>query len=426
MQQDPGKDAPRVIVRGPRRDRGTGVVFGVLLIALGVFTLLQRITHVNFSFVPLVVGITFLTAWGRNHRRGFLVAGGVLTGLGAGSLAGSFAPRSYGGFLSMTGLAFGFILAGVLSKRRGLLWEYVVAAGILFSTLLSNSFIAFSAPAARIAFPLSIIVIGSLLIFRSSVPQRFWRVTMAAAILVAILTPNATGFDVFPRFATGAEHRFSRVIGLPSAKNITITTDSIDVRVVTSTDAVSATLLGEGRGIRHVKRIVRSARVEVVPSEDSVSVTVSTERQRFGDSLVLELGIPPGLPDPSGSIAIETRSGDVAVAVRQDLKVHVVTETGDIAVNGFGAKGVFEHDFTSPDGSTGSLMIRTRSGYIALKQLDGAVPTPTPSSSPPAPVTTTSALAPLFTRYRPLQLSLVHRRPAFDRHPFGPLASWYN
>jgi hypothetical protein len=66
--------------------RTHGVVIGVVLILLGVATLLQRWFDIG-NFVVLMLGLGML-AWGSvSHRTGWIIPGGVLTGIGLGILA---------------------------------------------------------------------------------------------------------------------------------------------------------------------------------------------------------------------------------------------------------------------------------------------------------------------------------------------------
>ncbi|MCA1839650.1 MAG: DUF4097 family beta strand repeat-containing protein [Actinomycetota bacterium] len=438
-------EGPRVVVRRRRRDQGTGVVFGVVLIAIGAFTLLERITHLSFSFVPLVIGIAFLAGWSRNKFRGFLIAGGVLTGLGAGSLAGSFSPAAYSGFLSLSGLAAGFILAGALSRRSGLLWEYIVAGGLLFSAFISNSVVAFSPAVAQIVFPASVIVIGALLLFRSSIGKRPWKWLMAISLLVAISMFNATGFELSPGFNSRPSHvvTSTRRVAVPVADTYVIQADSLDI-VLSSADGHPAlTLKAGGSDASESRRVARSASVDVERHDGSVSVVIRPKSLPLGDSLTVQLSVPPGssieartksgdilsdardlmrltVSSRSGDVSLDgscqvcgfttrsgdvsarlsayselnitTGSGDVAVTIGQDPQIDVVTGSGQIALEGFGTGALFEHRFHRT-GSQGTMRLTTGSGDVSIRQLAKAPLSPSISPLPPAPGTTNTATA---------------------------------
>lgn len=60
------------------------LVPGLILIGLGIFLLITRFTQAGERFFPFTLGTIFIIVYLITRRRGFLIPGGILTGLGTG------------------------------------------------------------------------------------------------------------------------------------------------------------------------------------------------------------------------------------------------------------------------------------------------------------------------------------------------------
>ncbi|HEY8762209.1 MAG TPA: hypothetical protein VIP52_15010 [Candidatus Dormibacteraeota bacterium] len=90
---------------------------GVLLIVVGLVMLLATTTGVGGRLIPGAIGVCFLAAYAYQRRYGFLVAGSILIGLGAGVALDS----SLGGHGAavVTGLGLGFMAIFAIDSLRG-------------------------------------------------------------------------------------------------------------------------------------------------------------------------------------------------------------------------------------------------------------------------------------------------------------------
>lgn len=161
-------------------------LLGVLLIAVGVASLFERVFEVDISVMPLLVGLGLLFLWYRSKNRGLLIGGWVVTGLGTGILLESVF-RSFGTFafrgppfllgggsawidaLPVLGLAAGFLAIYGFDKSRPL-WAVIVAGvlGVLSGGKIIADSIEFFVPEMRaFVFPIILIAIGLLLIVRA-------------------------------------------------------------------------------------------------------------------------------------------------------------------------------------------------------------------------------------------------------------------
>jgi hypothetical protein len=114
--------------------RNHGIAAGVLLILLGVGTLLQRWFDVG-NFVVLLLGLGML-AWGSvSHRTGWIIPGGVLTGIGLGILAtqGPWQiPAADQNAIFLLCFAFGWCLITILSALFTCMqWWALIPGGIM-------------------------------------------------------------------------------------------------------------------------------------------------------------------------------------------------------------------------------------------------------------------------------------------------------
>ena len=114
--------------------RNHRIVAGVILIVFGAASLLQRWLDVG-NFIILLLGLGMLV-WGSvSHRTGWIIPGGVLTGIGLGILAmeGSwFFPLADQNGIFLVCFAFGWFLITILT---GLFtctqWWALIPGGIM-------------------------------------------------------------------------------------------------------------------------------------------------------------------------------------------------------------------------------------------------------------------------------------------------------
>lgn len=174
-----------------RRRRGSGgrVVFGVVLVILGVGALLRQMFPIDASFVPLAIGVGFLSVWILGPRiPGFLITGGVMVGVGAGIVGRSVLTGRLGDAAMLLGLGLGFSLIGALSRRGR--WAFIVGgilllvglgqAGFGIGSYLPGSFV-------RIALPTVVILVGVLLLTRHLMSRTVFRWLFFILIAIAAL-----------------------------------------------------------------------------------------------------------------------------------------------------------------------------------------------------------------------------------------------
>ncbi|MGH8246894.1 MAG: hypothetical protein ACREUU_10730 [Gammaproteobacteria bacterium] len=87
-------------------------VLGVILIVLGIVFLIGQRLNVGGEGVVAAIGLAFLTAYAFTRNYGFLVPGGIMTGLGIGII---YENRLNGeGAPVLLGLGLGFISIAVV------------------------------------------------------------------------------------------------------------------------------------------------------------------------------------------------------------------------------------------------------------------------------------------------------------------------
>lgn len=147
---------------------------GVILIALGALFFLVQVTDVGGEAVVAVIGGAFLVAYVFSRQYGFLVPGGIMTGLGLGILWQTQAGPADGGAV-VIGLGVGFlsifVIDLVVRGARGLWWP-IIPGGILtaIGVLIEADRVEILAELER-AWPLVVIAIGVTLVFRQMRPR---------------------------------------------------------------------------------------------------------------------------------------------------------------------------------------------------------------------------------------------------------------
>ncbi len=167
--ESPTPSSPTPGTPTPRRN--SGLVWGAILIAIGVFALLQQVVHLDLGlyFLPLLA-LIFLLAGVLGRRYGLIIPGGILAGIGAGALLieGPFKyleDPARGGVFMIT-FASGWLLITLASLLIGrqILWPLIPGAFMgLFGIILltgQNSFL------STVAWPVILIAIGLYLVLR--------------------------------------------------------------------------------------------------------------------------------------------------------------------------------------------------------------------------------------------------------------------
>ena len=106
---------------------------GAVLIALGALFFVVQVTGVGQEAVVAVIGGAFLVAYAITRQYGFLVPGGIMTGLGVGIVLQNQATAQEGGVVGI-GLGAGFLsiyLIDLLVRQGSALWWPIIPGGIL-------------------------------------------------------------------------------------------------------------------------------------------------------------------------------------------------------------------------------------------------------------------------------------------------------
>ncbi len=142
---------------------------GVVLIAIGVAFLLGQLLPNAGRFVPLLVGLIFLAVFLATRNYGFLVPGGIVTGVGAGIVLTMEDQGRVGGGLFLVSLGLGFVgifLLGALFRlRENHPWP-LIPGGILCTIGLITLGGTRYDEVARFAWPAVLIVLGLLFVVR--------------------------------------------------------------------------------------------------------------------------------------------------------------------------------------------------------------------------------------------------------------------
>jgi hypothetical protein len=147
----------------PRRS-----VAGIILIALGGLFLLGEYLRVGGEAIVALIGAAFLVAYALTRQYGFLVPGGIMTGLGIGII---YEDRvSAGGAPVLLGLGAGFVLIYAVSALRGRMpgdWWPLIPGGILaaIGLMLASDATGALAVVGR-WWPLVLVLVGLYIVLR--------------------------------------------------------------------------------------------------------------------------------------------------------------------------------------------------------------------------------------------------------------------
>ncbi|HEY5034544.1 MAG TPA: hypothetical protein VIJ30_05430 [Candidatus Dormibacteraeota bacterium] len=126
-----------VMVTNPNQVRRSRSSVGpVLLIVIGIGALLSNLGGDVFGggFVPFAVGVAFLVAYAATRKYGFLVPGGILTGIGAAILAATQLSATDTGAYAAIGGGIGFLLIyalDVVVSGTAARWWPVIPGGLM-------------------------------------------------------------------------------------------------------------------------------------------------------------------------------------------------------------------------------------------------------------------------------------------------------
>ncbi|TVP71274.1 MAG: hypothetical protein EA340_04850 [Nitriliruptor sp.] len=114
----------------------TNRVLGLLLIGLGGVLLLAATTNIGGEVVVGFIGVAFLVAYATTRTYGFLIPGGILTGLGTGLVLESLGVR---GDIVVLGLGLGFVAIAVVDQlvspgRPGWWWPFIPGGVLLLAS----------------------------------------------------------------------------------------------------------------------------------------------------------------------------------------------------------------------------------------------------------------------------------------------------
>jgi len=151
------------------------VAAGLALIVIGAALQLVQLRVITGDLTLLALGVALLAGYGFTGHYGLLVSGGILTGLGAGLVARSWAG-SGAGAVSL-GLGLGFLaiysIEQVGGRRRSGNWWPVVPGSILtaFGILLTARATGLLALFSR-WWPLVLVIIGLWMLIRRAPEKR--------------------------------------------------------------------------------------------------------------------------------------------------------------------------------------------------------------------------------------------------------------
>lgn len=105
----------------------------LVLIGIGAVLLIAQLTGVGAEAVVAVIGVGFLIAYAATRTYGFLIPGGIMTGLGVGIVVETQAMASQGEPV-LLGLGIGFLsiyAVDALVRRAEAHWWPVIPGGII-------------------------------------------------------------------------------------------------------------------------------------------------------------------------------------------------------------------------------------------------------------------------------------------------------
>ena len=168
----PGTPAPGGPPPAFGRPRDGSWIGGAILIGIGLaFLAGQLIPHAG-NFIVLAIGLTFLAAFLVTREYGFLVPGGIVTGVGTGVVIAAEMPGAEGGALFMLAIGSGFlaiwIIGLIFHVTENHPWPLVpglILGGIGAASLAGTRY----AEIGRLGWPIALIALGAALLLRAMV-----------------------------------------------------------------------------------------------------------------------------------------------------------------------------------------------------------------------------------------------------------------
>lgn len=193
------EDRTEIRINTPRSPR---YIFGAILVVLGTGILVEQVTGVDLSFIPLLIGVGLLVAWSQSRRSGLLIAGCVVTGVGAGHVFGDMVIPELAQSVELLSIAGGFASIHLLSRRKPS-WPLAVA-GIL--TVIATAQLAdlsrvISPSIARVGLPVVIVIGGIVLLIKDRMSRQASFVAIAVLIILALVFASARDVEPMSRFA---------------------------------------------------------------------------------------------------------------------------------------------------------------------------------------------------------------------------------
>lgn len=154
----------------PSSDTGTWVA-GLVLVAIGGLLLLGRWVPDAGEYVVLAIGLVLLVVFFASGEYGFLVPGGIISGIGAGIPLATAYEGQLGGGLFLIAMAVGFLLIwilGLLFRVREHHWWPLVPGlilGTLGASLTAGERGRGIADAIAAGWPALLVVAGVLMLF---------------------------------------------------------------------------------------------------------------------------------------------------------------------------------------------------------------------------------------------------------------------
>ncbi len=160
-------------------NRNSGALVGAsILIVSGVIALIANLGGSEYVYrsIPLAIGAAFLVAYALTRQYGFLVPGGILSGIGAGTLMAAFNGGPDEGLYVVLALGLGFLLVfavDMLVTRTMARWWPLIPGGVMLVVGVTAGESAGSLWYAHIWLPVLLIAFGVLLLIaRMREPSR--------------------------------------------------------------------------------------------------------------------------------------------------------------------------------------------------------------------------------------------------------------
>jgi hypothetical protein len=148
-------------------------VTGTVVVGIGLFLLLAQFVPDVGSWIPLIVGLVFIGAALQRREYGFLVPGGIISGVGVGVLLQRVVNEPWDGAVVLFSVAAGFASIWVLGRLLRLPgntpWP-LIPAGII--TLVAGVQLSDADVGVMRLWPIAIIAIGAVILGSELVRRR--------------------------------------------------------------------------------------------------------------------------------------------------------------------------------------------------------------------------------------------------------------